>query len=195
MKKIFAILFVLAIGLSSVVQAQSDQRYAYVKKSNVNLRATPSTSGQVVAKAQEGDFMHVFGESGDWVNVCYEIFDEETAYINKSMIVLLTDTGFPADKLDATFSVNEGDLTGYLTFEKNGGEVKYDYMLKSKEMVKAGGSGVIDRGDGEINYDGDNLYQPSSWPLGRENQFGTPYVIYDKNTRQLFFGGILWTED
>lgn len=196
MKRLLLIFAIVALTLGCTANAQSDSRFAYVKKSNVNIRDKASTSGSVVGKAQEGDVYFAGQNEGDWVPVCYDIFEEEWGYISKGMVDVVESYPFPADKLNSTFTVDEGDLIGYLTFAKKGDMVNYEYVLKSKAVAQGGGTGIVDSGSGEVNYDEANgmLYQPGSWFLSREDPSGISAAIFDPSTGKLIYGGILWTE-
>lgn len=57
----------------------------HVTGSNVNLRATPSTEGAVVAKLQPADVLQVTSRKDGWYKVT---FGESTGYIREDMLVL-----------------------------------------------------------------------------------------------------------
>ncbi len=56
---------------------------AVATESGVNVRKTPSASGQAVGKLQEGEGVVVTGQSGDWYRIS---FQGETAYVHKDYI-------------------------------------------------------------------------------------------------------------
>lgn len=197
MKQLISILAIIAMAIGITASAQSNPRYAYVKKSNVNIRATPSTKGRVLDKAQEGYVYYAGLDKGDWMEVCYDIFNEENGYISKSMVDVVEACPFPEDKLNSTFTFDRDGAIGVLNFTRKGDNVVYDYYIKDKELVRNGGSGIIERGSDEVGYNADfgELFQPSTWFCGIENVSGIPYAIYDSKTGKLIFGGFLWTAE
>ena len=56
---------------------------AVVTENGVNVRKTPSASGQVLGGLKEGDGVVVTGQSGDWYRIS---FQGETAYVNKDYV-------------------------------------------------------------------------------------------------------------
>lgn len=194
MKSIISILL-LSVTFGLIMECHAGERYAYVKKSNVNVRATPSSSGNVLEKAQEGDMLWVTDIVDGWVAFVYNEMEEEIAYISKSMVDIFDSQPITIDLSDATFSFHEGDTVGFLNFTKKDNEVEYKYVFKSTSLVNQGGSGIIDSGQGVVNYVDHILYQPSEWFMGRSNNGGVPEALYDSNNGKLFFGGFIWNEN
>lgn len=196
MKHLSLFFAILTMAILSAA-AQSNPRYAYVKKSNVNIRATASANGKVVGKAQDGDVYSVGQEKGEWVEVCYNAFDEEMGYINKRMVEVVEAYPFPKNMLNSTFSFDYNGAFGGLTFTGEGDTVTYNYVIKDKEMVKNGGSGFIDGGSGEVAYNEEHglLFQPATWFCFREDPSGISTAIYDPSSGKLIYGGFLWTVD
>lgn len=197
MKQLISILAIIAMAIGITASAQSNPRYAYVKKSNVNIRATPSSKGTVVDKAQEGYVYYAGPDNGDWVKVCYDVFNEEDGYISKSLVDVLEACPLPQDKLNSTFTFDKDGAIGVLNFTRKGDKVAYDYYIKDKELARSGGSGIVERGSDEVVYNADSgeLYQPSTWFCGIEDVSGLPHAIYDSKTGKLIFGGFLWTAE
>ena len=74
---------VMAIGMApSPVYAAGDTYTVNV--SSVNVRASASTDGKVIAHAARGENVEVTGTSGNWYKVKY---DGQTGYIRKDMLV------------------------------------------------------------------------------------------------------------
>ena len=74
---------VMAIGMApSPVYAAGDTYTVNV--SSVNVRASASTDGKVIARAARGENVEVTGTSGNWYKVKY---DGQTGYIRKDMLV------------------------------------------------------------------------------------------------------------
>ncbi len=189
---------IMAFGTLISVSAQSsDTKVAYIKGDKVNMRATPSTSGKVLAKAQQGDLFYVNEIKNGWIKTVIEGMDEdEVYYISSSVVEIFPAVGFPKDKLNSTFSFSDGDTVGYLTFEpQQNGAVQYDYVLKSKEIMKMGGSGIVASGSDTVYYDAETgtLYQPSEWSSNTESSY--QQAVYDPATGRLIYAGFMWQEE
>ena len=59
-----------------------------VNYSSVNIRKTPSASGEFVAAAQKGDVFTKIGEEGEWTKI---EFDGSDAYIKSDLLKIVTE--------------------------------------------------------------------------------------------------------
>ena len=70
----YLILFIVCVSSNYAFTHQNlnqstDEKFAVVTASSLNLRAEPTTSATIVTKAKKGDRVAVLGESGEWLQV------------------------------------------------------------------------------------------------------------------------------
>lgn len=193
MKHLTIILLALVSAFASF--AQEVTSYAYVTKSNVNLRTQPSTSSAVFGKAEFGNIYLVMQTKGDWTQI--EVSngpDSDYPWISSKFVETLNHTGFPKEKLDASFSYEDGPDFGMLSFENAGKDeydndlIRYSYWIKNRDMQNDGGTGIVVNESGTVLYLG-SLSQPEQYM----DEVGS--AIYDEKKGLLWYGGFLWKED
>ncbi len=181
---------VLAIFTANAYDPYENPAYAYVKTDGVNLRTKPNTTSRVYGKAGVGEIHLITNFIGDWYELDYDLgIESTTVYIKKDFVDVLHGTSAIDNPAAKSFLLDDGDLVGFLTFEKTSDEnmLNYNYMLKSRSMQAAGGSGTVDVGNGIAMYFNGNLMQP-------ESHADAP-LVYDPTSGKLSFAGYLWTED
>ncbi len=192
MKKLATLL--LATAFTFTAFAEETESYAYVIKSNVNLRSEPSTQSKVHGKASKGDIYRIENIEGDWlrIEVFENMMDSYFPCISSQFVKILNNNPVTEDALSSTFSFEDGDLFGVLFFEKENkdewGNDRYRYtkLIKNREFMEQGGTGVVDNTSECVLYI-DNIMQPED--------FVEYPVVYDKEQGLLWYAGFLWKED
>lgn len=192
MKKIT--FFLMAMTLVLGAYAQDETPYAYVTNQNVNLREKPSTSGKLFGKASQGDIYRIDGEKqGDWFQI--EVSngpDSWFPFISSQFVKVLNSTPMTEADLDKTYSFDDGNVYGLLSFEKDKTDqwgntwYRYNILIKNRELQEMGGTGIIENKSESVLYL-DNIMQP-------EDYVDYP-VVYDKNQGLLWYAGFLWNEN
>ena len=93
------------------------------KTGRVNIRSKPSTKGDILGAAVDGDTFEVKGKSGNWIKVAY---GSGTAYIHKKYLKLSTTVTPP---------VNPGE-TGYIANCKTSVNVRASASSKSDKLCE-----------------------------------------------------------
>lgn len=192
MKKIIFLLMALTMALGA--SAQDETPYAYVTKSNVNLREKPSTAGKVFGKASKGDIYRIDGEKqGDWYQI--EVSDGPDSwfpFISSQFVKVLNSSPMTKADLDKTYSFDDGNVYGVLYFEKDKTDewgndwYRYNILIKNRELQEMGGTGLIENKSDSVLYI-DNIMHP-------EDYADYP-VVRDRNQGLLWYAGFLWKED
>lgn len=65
--------------------ASQIQAYGNVSVSNLNIRSTPSTSGNVIGKLQKGDKVSIYKLDTNWLEISYQ---NQTAYVSREFVVI-----------------------------------------------------------------------------------------------------------
>ena len=191
-----AIVGFLAVMAAFTINAEQITQFAFIKNPDVNLRADASTSSQVVGKAECGGLYVVNEIRGDWtqVQICDGI-DCEYLWISSQFVEILTDRGADESFMDSSFSFEDGDTYGLLSFERIGndewGNPKYNYhcLVKNNQMIRDGGNGVIVNECRPVISIMGILCQPEDWcdVVGG--------AVYDPDKKLLWYAGFLWNEE
>lgn len=189
MKHLISIAFIFLLPF--IANAQ----FAYIKKSNVNLRTGPSTSSSITGKANVGEVYHVIGQQGEWTQI-EQGYEEDYVWISSQFVKILNNDIFPEEKINAQFSIKDGSAYGFLTFEKAGKNeygvplVRYSILVKDTSLYESGGNGVIINETNTVIYYDASLSQPEGC-----STYASSSAIYDSKKKLLYFADILWNED
>ena len=182
-------LFVLILALIGMTTAMATD-FAYITGKSVNFRATPSTSGSKISALTFGEVVEYVDTKGDWIKVRVKIWDNRTmtqkihtGYVSAAYVTRIISSPIPKAVLGSDFELmaSDGDVAGYLSFEWSGNTLEYFYRIVSNEMRRAGGSGTLDAGNGDVVYAAESLAPVNGDPS-----------IYDAAQGLLYFNGILW---
>jgi len=75
------VIFLLALLSPSAVLGET--KYIRITADRVNIRASPSTSSPVVAKARKGDVFGLHGKEGKWFKL--RMFSVDSRYVHRSL--------------------------------------------------------------------------------------------------------------
>lgn len=191
MKKTISLLLGMAIAAGAY--AQEESKFVYVTKSGVNLRQDPSATSSVVGKANIGDIHRIENAHGDWYRI--EIAEGPDSWfpcISAQFVRVLDNSAVTEDDLKSSYSFEDGDNYGMLSFEKEPndewGNKRYrcDILVKNRQLQESGGTGVVDNRSESVLYF-DNIMQPEA--------YAEYSVVYDKAQGLLWYGGYLWKKD
>lgn len=184
----------MSLTLALGAYAQDETSFAYVTKSNVNLREKPSTSARIFDKASKGDIYLICGEKqGDWYQI--EVSngpDSWFPFVSSQLVKVLNSTPMTKADLDKTYSFDDGTVYGILYFEKDKTDewgnlwYRYNVLIKNRELQEMGGTGIVESKSNSVLYI-DNIMNP-------EEYCDYP-VVYDRKQGLLWYDGFLWNED
>lgn len=188
------ITLILGLSLTIAAYAQEDLSYAYVTKSNVNLRQGPSTSSKVVGKANSGDIHRIDKKIGDWYRIEIDEGPESwLSCISSQFVKVLNSTEMTPEVLSYSYSFEDGDIYGMLNFEKDKTDewgndwYRCNILVKNRQWQEQGGNGIIDNRSESVIYLGTSINNP-------EDYLDYP-VVYDKDQNLLWYAGYLWNKD
>lgn len=193
MVRLTSLLLALTMAFGTYAQEESSSSFAYVTKSNVNLRENPTTSSRVVGKANMGDIHRIEENHGAWYRI--EISEGPESWypcISAQFVKVLNNSVVPESALESTYSFDDGNIYGVLYFEKDGKDqwnnewYQYHLIIKNRELQESGGTGVIDNSSGKVMYL-NNIMQP--------DEYMDYPVVYDQRQSLLWYAGFLWNKD
>lgn len=188
MKKFFIALIFAAI----FPMIGYSQQVAFVNANSVNVRQNPSSNSKKIGSLDKYSAVEIYNEvsPSGWAPIAFfsEDGDPITAFISDSYITKLSNAPISKDKFNGKplylKTAEDSDLTGILELEITGNnEIVGSYVLKSKEMMEAGGSGTID----SFSFEG--VYNDGGSIAIYDND--SP-VFYDPNYGVLYLLGYLW---
>lgn len=180
-------LFVCISQLMSIAQ-----EIAFVNANSVNVRQNPSSNSKIIGSLEKYSAVEIYNEdsASGWTPIAFfsEDGDPITAFISDSYITRLANAPISKDKFTGKplylKTAEDSDLTGVLELKIKGNDVIVgSYVLKSKEMMEAGGSGTID----SFSFEG--VYNDGGAIAIYDND--SP-VFYDPNYGVLYLLGYLW---
>ena len=156
------------IKLEELLQQSKTSGY-YTVATNLNVRTTPSTKGNILGQFSFGQKIYVSGFSGKWaiVNVQLENLTSRTAYIHSKYINKVSNynqynysSGYKSRRNYKTYDYDvsgygdDGYVYGDITVDKNGGD-GYIYDDDGNEKwidVEWTGNGTLEGYDEDGNY-------------------------------------------